>query len=320
MSVSHAALLLTFAVCCAPCPGQEKNSALPQSAAGNPLRLGSDDQLSIWALGMPEIDKPVRISLSGEIDLPMLGRVRAAGLTVDDLRNELKGRLEKYVNDPEVTVGIVEVHSRPVSVIGSIKSPGVYQVSGPTTLLEILSLAGGVLPEAGNTINITRRLASGEIPLANVKLDATGQFRIASVDVHTLIEAKDPAANIIVQPYDVISVPRARMVYVMGEVNKPGGYVLSDVGGFSALQAVSMAGGLIHGAAAKHAKVLRAGTTLERTETDVDLERIIEGKDKDMALKPDDILYIPGSAARSAGIRAIEAAIQLGTGVVIWHR
>jgi polysaccharide export outer membrane protein len=292
------------------------------SAAQPQYVLGPGDQILIRAIDIDEIsDKPVRIETSGLINLPMAGRLKAGGLTVEQLETELVKRLKTYVQDPQVTVAITEFRSQPVSVLGSVDKPGVHQLQGRKTLFEVLSLAGGLKPDAGHSIKITRGKDYGRIPLSNAQDDSTGRYSVASVAVKSVIEARNPRENIPIMPNDVISVPRAEMVYVVGAVKKSGGFILNDRENITVLQAISLAEGADRNAATKQAKILRiaAGQTT-RLEIPVNVKEILAGRAADVSMSADDILFVPSSAARSAGMRAAEAAIQVATGVVIWRR
>lgn len=283
--------------------------------------LGPDDQITIRVTAAEEIvPEPIRIDMSGYIRLPMAGRVRAAGLTVEDLETELVSRLKNYILDPQVTVNINEFRSQPVSVLGAVKTPGVQQLQGRKTLFEMLSLAGGLDANAGPKVKITRGLEWGRLPLKDAVTDPTGKFSIAEVSVKSILDAKNPEQNIVIKPYDVISVPRAEIVYVTGQVMKSGGFVLNEHESITVLQALSLAGGLDRAASPKHSRILRASNTNEtRTEMAVDVAKILDGRAKDVPLRADDILFIPASVPKKAAIRAVEAAIQMGTGVVIWR-
>jgi polysaccharide biosynthesis/export protein len=303
-------------------------ASLPQApqGAGNPadggLALGPDDQIAIRILEAPEIvERPVRVDTNGFIELPLVGRLKAGGLTVAELHDVLVSKYKTFILEPEITVAVEEFRSQPVSVIGAVNSPGVQQVRGRKTLVEMLSLAGGVRPDAGYSVKITRRLESGPLDLPTATVDPSGQFSVAEVSLKSIIEARDPDANITVKPHDVISVPRAQMVYVVGEVEKAGGFVMSERESLSVLQALSLAGGLRPTAVPKSARILRAtdGSAV-RQETPVNLAKLLAGSAGDIPLRPDDILFIPGSTARRAGIRALETAISLGTGIIIWRR
>lgn len=297
----------------------------PQPAE-NSLRsayvLGPEDQITIRALDAEEIsDRPTRIDMTGYIRLPLVGRLRAAGLTIEQLEAELASRLKTYIKDPQVAISISEFRSQPVSVIGSVKNPGVHQLQGRKTLIEMLSLAGGLAEDAGPAVKITRLLEWGRIALPNAADDPTGRFSVAEVSLKSIMDARNPEQNIVIRPHDVISVPRAEMVYVTGQVRRSGGFVLHEREHLSVLQALSLAGGLDQAASPQHSRILRAYKGgLNRVEIPVDLRKIMAGKANDVALQPEDILFIPGSTPKRAALRAAEAAIQLGTGIVIWRR
>jgi polysaccharide export outer membrane protein len=284
--------------------------------------LGPEDQIAIRALEADEIsDKPIRIDMSGNIRLPMVGRIHAAGLTLEQLEAQISARLKTFLNEPEVAVSIVEFRSQPISVIGSVRSPGVHQLQGRKTLVEILSLAGGLAPDAGHSVKITRLLEWGRIPLPSAADDSSGQFSVAEVSLRGIMEAKSPEENILVRPHDVITVPRAEMVYVIGQVQRSGGFILNERENLSVLKALSLAGGLDRSASPKNARILRASSgASSRLEIPVDLKSVLAGQTSDVPLQPEDILFIPSSLPQKAIVRAVETAVQIGTGLVIWRR
>jgi polysaccharide export outer membrane protein len=293
----------------------------PAYSAAGPYVLGPGDLITVWALGADEMSgKAYAVPPGGVVDFPLAGRIRAAGRTPDQLKAELIEKMKTYVRQPEVSVSITEFRSQPVSVLGSVKQPGVHQLQGGKSLLEVISLAGGLAPDASNTAVITRRSEWGKIPVPDATQDASGKFSIARINLNQLAEAKDPQNNIQICPNDVIEVPRARLVYVMGQVTKPGGYVLNADETVSALQALSMAGGPSQFGSLKNARILRPvqGST-ERQQIAVNLSNVMEGKSSDSVLKPDDILYVPGNLGKNASLRALEAGLQIGTGLIIWR-
>ena len=283
--------------------------------------LGPDDQITIRVLEAEEIsDKPVQISSDGFVTIPLVGRIQAGGLTVSQFEAVLRARLKTFIKDPQVSVMITDYRSEPVSVVGAVNTAGVVQLRGKRTLIEVISLAGGLRPDAGNTVTITRELNRGAIPLAGAYVDPTGRFSVAQVNLLKITEAKNPEENIVIQPDDVIAVSRAQMVYVVGEVGKPGGFILNDRDTLSTLQALSLAGGLNKDAAPKRAKVLRTiDGKQDRVEVAANLRSIMDGRSPDIELHADDILFIPNSAPKSAGARLFEAAINAGTGIAIWR-
>ena len=287
--------------------------------------LGPQDSINVRVTDLDEFDPKtlgaIRIDSLGNIGLPLVGRVHAAGRTVEQLEQEIAGRLSKLMKDPEVDVSIAEFRNHPVSVLGAVKNPGVYQVTGRKTLFEVLSLAGGLNPDASNRIKITRLVSEGPLPLPNAAADPKGEFYIAELNVRDVMEAKTPAVNIDVRQNDVITVPKADLIYVVGAVHRAGGFPLNEKEHISVLQAVSLAEGLDRVASAKTARILRESAPgKERTEIAVNVQQILEGRAKDVPLQANDILFIPNSAAKSVGLRALEVAVQAGTGIAIWGR
>lgn len=286
------------------------------------IMLGPGDTLRIWVLGLKEIpDRPFRIDDRGEVDLPVIGRVTAAGHTVEGFRLSLTKALEKEMWKPSVSVELVEFGSRPVSVLGAVNTPGVHQTKAGMRLADMLSLAGGLRTDAGHSITISRPLEAGALPLPSTRTDATGKFYIAEVNVHDFMSARDPATNILVMPRDVITVPTSEMVYVIGTVRKPGAFVLRERSAMSVLQALTMAEGFAPAASPEATKILRTvpGSS-ERKEISIDLNRVLKGRQEDLMLKPNDILFIPSSTAKKVGARTIDALIYTATGIAIWRR
>jgi polysaccharide biosynthesis/export protein len=284
--------------------------------------LGPDDQITLFVSDIEEIsNKPMRIDMRGDLSLPLAGRVHASGLTSGQLEDAIETRMRKFLKDPEVVVNITEFRSQPVSVLGAVATPGVHQLQGRKTLFEILSMAGGLRTDAGNQVRITRNLEWGEIPLPNAKDDPTHQFSVASVSSKSVIDATDPTENIVIKPHDVISVSKADLVYCVGSVNKPGGFILGENESISTLQVLSLAEGLNKTAAPGKAKIMRAvAGSPNRTEIAIDLKQLMAGKAADLPLKSNDILFIPNSAAKSIGARTAEAALQVATGIAIYSR
>jgi polysaccharide export outer membrane protein len=283
--------------------------------------LGPEDEVKINALDVAEIgDSPIRIDLQGSMNVPLIGRIQAGGQTVEQLEAELMSRLRKYVREPHVTVTVSEFRSQPVSVLGSVNKPGVHQLRGRKTLFEVLSLAEGLRNDAGSRIKITRQMSWGKVPLPTAVVDQSQTFSVAEVSVKSVMEGSNPQENILIMPNDVISVPRAEVVYVVGTVKKAGGFVLGEKKGISTLQAVALAEGLDRGAAPQSARIFRTvGESAERQEIRVDLSKVLAGKGTDVPLYADDILFVPGSTVKKAGYRALETAIQLTTGILIWR-
>jgi polysaccharide export outer membrane protein len=191
--------IVLLAALCAAAQQPARVAAQPDSG----YVLGPDDQIVIRAIDAPEIsDKPILIGTNGNITLPLIGRVKAGGLTVEQLETELNTRLREYVRDPQVSVTVAESRSHPVSVFGAVSKPGVVQLQGRKTLYEVLSMAGGPRDTAGSSLTVTRRRENGDIPLPSATIEPTGQFSVAELNVQEILEGKNPAANIEIKPHD----------------------------------------------------------------------------------------------------------------------
>lgn len=272
------------------------NASLPDSG----YILGPDDQIVIRAMDAPELsDKPLLIGTNGNITLPLIGRVTASGLTVEQLETDLDTRLKTYVKDPQVSVSVTEFRSQPVSVFGAVGQPGVIQLRGRKTLYEVLSMAGGPRESAGSTITLTRRRENGDLPLPGAKADATGQFSTAELNVEEVLEGTNPAANIEIKPNDVISVSQAdyNMIYVVGDVQRGGNFTMGGRQTISVLMALSMAGGLGRTSKPEKARIIRkVPGDPKPVEVAVNVKQILDGKAEDIGLRPQDVLVIPTSS------------------------
>ncbi len=283
--------------------------------------LGPGDQVTLVAMEIEEISqKPFRIDNSGYIDIPLAGRVKAGGLSIMEFQQSLKDALRKYVRDPQVSVIVTEFRSQPISVMGAVNTPGVHYLQGNKTLMEALSLAGGLRTDAGHTATITRRLEAGHIPLPGAVDNPAKGYSVAEVDVKSVLEGKHPEENILVKGDDVISVPKAEVVYVIGEVAKSGGFTLGEHDHITVLQALSLAGGLSRAAAPKSAKILRSTPgAKDRAEVPINISKLLSGKTPDVPLGADDILFIPNSKMKAIAARAAEVAVNAGSGILIWR-
>jgi polysaccharide biosynthesis/export protein len=219
----------------------------------------------------------------------------------------------KQLRDPKVTVFVEEFHGRRVTVLGAVVKPAVYPLERRTTVLDALSLAGGVLPASGNTVTIVRGAASAEAsgtPVGSVQI----------IDMSRLIKGEDTSLNVEVQNGDVINVSAAQVVYVVGAVIKPGAFVMSNPSaGISVVQAVAMAEGFNYVAATGRALIIRNSTNdAARQEILVDISHMLSGKLADVLLAPNDILYVPESGAKKTLKALAEIGMSAANGVAIY--
>ena len=285
--------------------------------------LGPGDQVTVHILGAIADDfpeRPVEVGPDGKVNLPMVGDVQASGVSVRDLEGDLKIRYGTYFKDPQVSVAVTDYRSQPVSVVGAVNAPNVVELHGPTRLMQVISMAGGLRPDAGDRVLITRQLqpAAGGAPPSGSDEEAP-KFYLKEVSLAKALDGTDPAANVLIEGHDVITVPKAKMVYVMGAVGKPGGYILDGhSSSLSVLQAIALAGGLTKTAKGE-AKILNATSNggIQSENVLINISKIEEEKSPDVRLRADDILYVPNSTAKSVGYASLAAAVNLA-GVVIW--
>jgi polysaccharide export outer membrane protein len=287
-------------------------------AKTSPLyKLGPGDEVQVHQVNAEELDGiSARVDDNGFVNLPLIGRVQVGGLTVEQSEGVIGEKLSALLKRPQPVVAITEYRSQPVSVLGAVNTPGVIQLQGHKTLAEVISLTGGLRPDAGAKVQITRKTASGPLPLPGAVTDPSGQFSTATIDMPNLLTGKAAETNLQIMPNDLISVPKAEVVYVTGDVKKPGGFPMSSNGGISALQGISLAEGLGPQAAPKEAKIFRLrGDGQLKDEVPVDMASVLAGKTPDVDLKPGDVLFIPDNKTKKAGVRAAEVALQAVVGL-----
>ncbi len=280
------------------------NPPQSQSVASSDMVIGPGDLLEVSVFGAPEFDKKdIRVAGSGDASLPMIGVQHLQGLTVAQAQSSIATKLAagEFYNNPQVTVLVKETTTQGVSVLGEVQKPGVYPVLGPRRLFDAISLAGGLTPKAGRFVTITHR----NEPDHPVRV--------------TLGDSVEGSAqgNVEVAPGDTVMVSKAGIVYVVGDVKLPGGFVMEQ-GNLSALRALALAQGANPTAALNGARLIR-DSTQGKQETPIPLKKILTSKAPDVTLQAGDILFIPSSAGKSAGRRSLEAVLQAATGIAIYH-
>jgi len=296
--------------------------ALATSVKQGDYVMGSGDLLGIEVFDVPELSRDVRVNETGFISLPLIPvKVHVSGLTTFQLQDKLEELLQSngLVSTPQVSVSLKEQHSQPITIIGEVKSPMVIQAIRQTTLLQVLSQAGGISAEAGNIVIITRPpppSAESETPGVD---KVSGDSQTFTISLSDLLESGDQRFNIPVLGGDVVSVPRAGIIYVVGAVNHPGGFVIqNDRDRMTALKLLSLAGGPTGSAKAKDSVILRKNPdTGKRDEVPLNLKKVLSLKSDDVVLQSSDILYIPDSNGKKALRRAGDVALTLTTGVAL---
>ena len=263
--------------------------------------LGPNDQILIRAPQAEEInERPFRVDTEGFVTLPIVGRIRASGLTVQAFEVELVNRLREFIRMPQVSISLVQFRSEPVFVVGAFRAPGIYPLQGRRTLVEMLTSVGGLQPNASRRIKITRRANYGTIDLPNAVVNTEKKISTVEISLESLTQNVNPDEDIVLQSYDIISAERAERVYVSGNVIKVGAIELAERDSISVAQALTEAGGFSPYATRDKVRVLRPilGTS-RRAEIVIDLKRVFEGKDIDFPLLPNDVLFIPRSSTSS---------------------
>ncbi|MFZ0868966.1 MAG: polysaccharide biosynthesis/export family protein [Candidatus Sulfotelmatobacter sp.] len=277
----------------------EPDQKTTSQSSSSSLVIGPADDLEITVYGAPDLSGHTRVSADGNISIPLIGYVRVGGLSSSEAEAAIEAQLRhnNVVNNPQVSVYVKEYISSGISVAGEVAKPGFYSALGSRRLFDVLQAAGGPTDKAANKVLISHR----------DQKDAT-----------TVYISKDPsemaASNVELQPGDTVVVPRAGIVYILGEVTRPGGYVLNSTGGITVLQIVAVAGGPTHVAAAGKTRLLRrTGNGFQ--EQRIDLKKLLRGKAHDVSVQNDDILFIPSSAIKTALSASALVAVAASTAI-----
>jgi len=260
------------------------------------LVLGPGDEVEVAVYGATDLSGHTRVSGDGNVSVPLVGYIHVAGLTSSEAEGAIEEKLRQnnILNDPQVSVFVKEYTSSGVSVVGEVVKPGTYTTLGPHRLFDVLQAAGGLTEKAANRAVISHR---------------------GSQDSNTVELSKDPAqmalSNVELQPGDTVVVPAAPIVYVLGEVTKPGGYVLGSSGGMTVLRVVAAAGGPTRDAALGNTKMLRR-TPNGLQQLPVPLKNLLHAKTPDIPLEADDIIFVPNSRLKEL-LNAGALATALGT-------
>jgi len=260
------------------------------------------DVLSVYVFDVPELSRDYVVGSKGSIIVPLLpGQVPAVGLSLTEFAHVLeeKFRTSGLLSRPQVTVELRQSLRSIVMVEGAVRSPQAVQVLGPTRLLFVLDQCGGLADDAGDTITITRGVTASSATSAQSELGGS----VVSVDFQRLLDASDPMSRFEVSPGDHVSVEHAGIFYVLGEVNRPGGYNFkSAVQQLTVLQALAVAGDVTPIAKKDKAMIIRKDPKSPggRSEIALNFKDIIAGKSPDQTLRSDDIIYVPASNGKKA--------------------
>jgi polysaccharide export outer membrane protein len=359
-------------------------------------RLGAGDLLDISVFDVPELSRELRVSQAGTLSIPLVPvRLQVSGLTELQVEQKIAEVLEAngLVSHPEVSLTVKEHRSRPITVVGAVNHPMVYEADRTVTVLEVLAEAGGITPDASDTVIISRakapafpevqptepasqsvpgsaRAQAAESHIAEPpELDASGNpvstgavappenpapaqpvpafpsssdmpqqvspadttaslppdaspnsGSIITVNLNQLLEQGNMQDNIVLQAGDVVTVPHAGIVYVLGAVNRPGGFVVAnDRTQFTTLKVLALAGGTTNIAKMDHAVLIRKDAQGKETETEVDLKKVLTRESEDVQMRASDVLYVPDSRTKQVLLRAAEIGLALGSAVAVFR-
>ena len=280
------------------------------SALDDTYRLGAGDviQISILAGGQEQVAKEMVVGDTGDVTVPFIGKMPAAGLTIGELEKQIVPPLARdYFVDPQVHLQIVEYHSLQFFISGEVQSPGVYSLDFLPTLMDLIAKAGGVTAERGNLAYVLRGVKDPVQMQADVavseeeltKTIADARTKPLTVNLQRLLDEGDMSENIRLQTGDTIYIPpgtkldqASTKIYVQGRVKRPG--VFDYQPGMTALSACILAGGFDQFAAPNRAKIIRH-TDTERNIITINLKKVETGEEPDLPLQPGDRIHIPES-------------------------
>jgi polysaccharide biosynthesis/export protein len=287
------------------------NHAQPATVSDqSTISIGPGDLLDITVFDVPELVLKVRVDVSGSVSLALIGDVKLAGMTVGNAQRLIARELvaRQLVKDPQVSIFIEEFATQGITVYGEVNAPGIYPLMGPHHLYDVISSAGGLTLKAGRTVTVLH--AGGTEPAEVISLaNVNASENPAERGPETGKEHGNDQGNVPVYPGDTVVVAKAGMVYVLGEVNKPGAFLMEDNTSISVLKATALAGGTTRLASLKGSMILRkslAGTA----QTRIPLDKIYRGKASDLQLHAEDIVFIPLSNVKNYGAMGLQGAIQ----------
>lgn len=353
-------------------------SAAARSAPPHDYVIGSGDVLAVEVFDVPELSREVRVSQTGTIRLPLVPvRLHVSGLTEIQTAAKISEVLQAngLVSHPEVNVNVKEKKNKPITVVGAVGHPMVYQADRQITLIEVLAEAGGIANDAADVVIISRpepnftndpsepsligpedagpaaSIKKSSVPPSNVssdskdtssvpsptsgsaassvtppaageppKIDPPPNTSVITVNLIEILERGNTSNNIVLQPGDVVTVPHAGIVYALGAVSRPGGFVVSnDRAQLTTLKLLSLAGGLDRTAQSEHAVIVRRDINGQQREVALDLKKIMKFQAEDVRLQPSDILYVPKSANKQFLFKTAELSTAIVTGVLIYR-
>jgi polysaccharide export outer membrane protein len=274
-------------------------------AQNESLLIGPGNQLHIQVFDTPEMDQHPKVTDAGEIPLLFIGNIKVGGMTPAAAAHAIEDTLkaQHYMLRPQVSVTVEQYSTEQVSVLGQVNKPGSFQIFTPTSILNLLSLAGGVTEVADRHITIQRQSDP----------EKTVNYFLSNRSDEAL------AKSVLVYPGDTVLVPKTGFVYVLGDVGRPGGFPMSNNDSqMTAMQALALAGAANKSAVLSKAKLVRKSGAVS-TDVPIALAEIQSGKRPDVLLRPDDILYIPFSYMKNAMLNGSQIAASAASALVYAH-
>jgi polysaccharide export outer membrane protein len=289
-------------ICAVAAQGQARlSSAKPSGAAAESLLIGAGDLVHVTVFRMPDLETKARVTDAGDVTLPLVGKVHIAGLTPAEASRTVEQQYEAghYLVEPQVSVLVEEYVTQTVAILGEVQRPGTFPAATARGVMDTLALAGGFTPAADRHITVQH---------------GSGQKQ----EVFLPNDAKDAlAADVLVYPGDLVIVPKAGIVYVLGDVGRPGGYVMQEDSTLTVMQAIAMASGANRTAKEGSAIVVRK-TAAGYKEIPVSLKDMQKGKIADMALEREDVLWVPFSYGKNLVITG-SSIVAGASSAVVYH-
>ena len=289
---------MTFSIRAAALFAVMTGTTLAQSPAANSLLISTGDSLHISVLDMPEMEQSARVTDAGDVPVQGIGNVRVVNMTPAEAATSIHDRfvIAHFLNHPQVSVVVDQYATQEVTLIGEVRTPGAYPIATPRPILDVLALGGGLNDVADRNVLVERRGDQTNPIRYNVNNDAEQAIK----------------EQVLVAPGDTVVVAKAGIVYVLGDVNRPGGYTMNNnESKMSLLEALANAGGATKTARLSHVRLIRK---VDHTETQIALGDIQKGKQPDLAMSPGDVIYVPFSYAKnlvitnSAGITGVASS------------
>lgn len=284
-------------------PGQAPSASSSTIAAssGEEYRIGPRDIVELYILKVPELSRDYQVGANGTIEVPFLGKVRAQNKTSQQLATEVaEGLRNGYLIDPQVSVVVKKVN-RQFFIQGAVRSPGVYNIEGRPTLLELITIAGGLNAAYSATAFIIHNVHPADAEAAS---EDQPQYELQKANINALLRG-DLTQNAAIEPGDIVNIPPADVFFVSGDVKAPGSFALKEK--TTLRQAISLAQGTTPTAAAGRGVIFREDPNGEKRQIPIDVAAVMRGRKPDIEIAPNDVIVIPNSKTKSTFVPVVNA-------------